>query len=66
MPEVKATLTEEEMLMLYELARKRGVDPNTVLQQAISTEHILASNIGPNDKLQIKHSDSSISNVELE
>jgi uncharacterized protein YpuA (DUF1002 family) len=65
MPEVQAQISEEDLKTLLELAEKRGVDANTVLQQAISTEKLISDNVGPNDDLLIKRSDNSVSKIEF-
>lgn len=66
MPTVKAELTDEELRDLVELAKKRGVDANTVLQQALSTEKLLADNVGSGDELLIKRPDKTWGKVVFE
>lgn len=51
---IEAELSRENFEALKELAQKRGLDANTVLQQAISTEKLIADNVGPKDELLIK------------
>jgi hypothetical protein len=65
MPSVQAQLTEEDVRTLMELAAKRGVDANTILQQAITTEKLIADNVGPKDDLLIRRSDNSFVRVEF-
>lgn len=66
MPEIKANLTEDQLKILLDLAEKRGLDANTVLQQAITTEHLISQNVGSHDELLIKRQDKSMSKVVLE
>ena len=63
MPEVQATLTDEEMQALLELASRRGVDPNTVLKQAIATEKLISDNVKEGDDLLIKKPNNTIAKV---
>jgi hypothetical protein len=63
MPKIQAELTDEQLRILTELARQRGVDANTVLQQAISTEDLLARNVGDGDDVIIKRKDKSLAKV---
>ena len=60
---VEAELTPEALDTLRELAKLRGVDANTVLQQAISTEKLLADNVGVNDEVLIKTPEGTYSKV---
>jgi predicted transcriptional regulator len=57
MAEYKVDLTDEQVRMLQELAAKRGVSANTVLQQAINTEKVIADNVDQGDDLLIKKGD---------
>jgi predicted transcriptional regulator len=57
MPAFKVELTDEQIRMLQELAARRGVDANTVIQQAISTEKLIADNVGEQDDLLIRKGD---------
>lgn len=63
MNEVTAQLTDEQLDTLKTLAAQRGLSANTVLQQAIATEGLLAANVGKNDVLQIKKPDNTVSEV---
>ena len=63
MPEVRAKLTDENLEALKQLAIARGIDANTVLQQAISTEKLIADNVKPGDDLLIKRKDNTFSKV---
>ena len=51
---VEAELSLADFETLKELAQKRGLNANTVLQQAIATEKLISENVGPNDELLIK------------
>jgi predicted S18 family serine protease len=57
MPEYKVDLTDEQVQALQELARRRGLKMNEVLQQAISTEKLIADNVEEGDDLLIKKGD---------
>ena len=57
MAEYKVDLTEEQVKALQELARRRGLKMNEVLQQAISTEKLIADNVEEGDDLLIKKGD---------
>jgi hypothetical protein len=57
MAEYKVDLNDEQLQMLHDLARRRGVDANTILQQAISTEKLIADHVGDEDELLIKKGD---------
>ena len=57
MAEYKVDLTDEQIKMLQELAAKRGVNANTIIQQAISTEKLIADNVDQGDDLLIKKGD---------
>lgn len=59
MPDVRAELTQEAYDALLKLAKDRGIDANTALQQAISTEKLIADNMKPGDDLLIKRQDNS-------
>ena len=63
---VQAEISEELFSALKELAAKRGVTANTVLQQAIATEKLLADNIGADDKVLIAKPDKSMRQVIFE
>lgn len=56
--QVTAQLTESQIQTLSELAMKRGIDANTVLQQAIGTEKLLDESMIKGDKLIIKRGDN--------
>ena len=63
MPQVTADLTDEQYQALLDIASKRGVDANTALQQAISTEKLIADNVNPSDDLLIKRSDNQVTKI---
>lgn len=63
MREIKAMLPDDLVEILQKLARERGVDANTVLQQAIATENLLSENVEPGDDVIIKKRDNSISRI---
>ena len=65
MPEIKANLSDEQLAILLDLAEKRGVDANTVLQQAIGTEHLISQNVGDKDELIVKKQDNSVAKFEF-
>lgn len=58
MAQYKVELSEEVIKALQELARRRGLDANTIIQQAITTEKLIADNVGKDDDLLIKKGDS--------
>ena len=60
---VEAELTQAQFNTLKELAGRRGVNANTVLQQAIETEKLFADEIGPSDEVLIKRADNTYSKV---
>lgn len=57
MAEYKVDLTDEQVKALQELAQRRGLKLNEVLQQAISTEKLIADNVEEGDDLLIKKGD---------
>lgn len=57
MPEYKVDLTDEQVKTLQELARRRGLKLSEVLQQAITTEKLIADNVDEGDDLLIKKGD---------
>lgn len=63
MPVVSANITDRQLKALGEMAAKAGVDPNTVLQNAIDTVKFLSDNVGKDDKLQILKPDNKIATV---
>ena len=63
---VEAELPRELFEALRELATRRGVDANTVLQQAIKTEKLLADNVGVEDEVLIRKSNNSYARVLFE
>ena len=63
MPDITAKLSDDELKGLLDLSRRRGVDANTVLKQAIATELLIARNVGPADALLIRKHDSSMLKV---
>jgi hypothetical protein len=65
MPQVQAQISDEDLSSLLELARRRGVDANTVLRQAIRTAKLISDNVGPKDDLIVKHSDNTISTFQF-
>jgi hypothetical protein len=50
-------LSPENIEALKSLATRRGMDANTIIQQAIATEKLIADNVGENDDLLIKKGD---------
>lgn len=60
---VEAELAPDAFEALKDLAEKRGLSANTVLQQAINTEKLLADNVGLDDEVLIKKSDNTYSKV---
>jgi hypothetical protein len=54
---VEAEISQANFEALKDLAQKRGLDANTVLQQAIATEKLISDNVGPDDELLIKRGD---------
>jgi hypothetical protein len=60
---VKAELTDVQLQMLKDLAGRRGVSPNTVLQQAIETEKLLADNVHEADEVIIKRPNNTYAKV---
>ena len=61
--QIQAQVTTDQLEALKDLANRRGVDANTVLQQAITTEKLLADNIEPGEDLLIKKNDNTYSKV---
>jgi predicted transcriptional regulator len=57
MAEYKVDLSDEVVRALQELAARRGLKMNEVLQQAISTEKLIADNVDEGDDLLIKKGD---------
>ncbi|MGZ8287134.1 MAG: hypothetical protein ACXW27_01680 [Allosphingosinicella sp.] len=57
MAEYKVDLSDEVVRALRELAARRGLKMNEVLQQAISTEKLIADNVDEGDDLLIKKGD---------
>jgi hypothetical protein len=57
MAEYKVDLTDEQIRALQDLAKRRGVKMNEVIQQAISTEKLIADNVDEGDDLLIKKGD---------
>lgn len=60
---VQAELSKSAFDALKELARRRGVDANTALQQAIATDKLISDHVGINDKLLIEKPDKTYSRV---
>lgn len=54
MNEYRINLDESSIKAIAELAQLRGVDANTVIQQAVATEKLIADNVGVDDELLIK------------
>lgn len=63
MPQVQANLTDADLRDLVEIAKRRGVDANTALQQAISTEKLILDNVQDGDDLLIKKPNNTVSKV---
>ncbi len=60
---VQAELSKSAFDALKELARRRGVDANTVLQQAITTEKLLSDHVGVDDRLLIERPNKTYARV---
>lgn len=60
---MQAELSKSAFDALKELARRRGVDANTALQQAIATDKLISDHVGINDKLLIEKPDKTYSRV---
>ena len=60
---IKAELPESLYNALVELAKKRGVSANTVLQQALETEKYLADKEGQGAKVLIEEEDKTIKRI---
>jgi len=58
MPEFTVSLSDEQIEAIRQLAEQRGVAANTIVQQAISTEKLIADNVGTKDELLIKRGDT--------
>ncbi|MBA3810035.1 MAG: hypothetical protein H0X27_00005 [Caulobacteraceae bacterium] len=63
MPQVQANLTDADLQDLVEIAKRRGVDANTALQQAIATEKLILDNVQDGDDLLIKKPNNTVSKV---
>jgi predicted transcriptional regulator len=57
MAQYNIELSDEDVARITELAKKRGVSASTIIQQAVSTEKLIADNVAPNDDLLIKSGD---------
>ncbi len=60
---VQAELSQSAFDALKELARRRGVDANTALQQAIATDKLISDHVGINDKVLIERPDKTYARV---
>ena len=60
---VTAELPEDLYETLVELAKKRGVTANTVLQQAIQTEQYLSEREAAGEKVLLEKSDRSLKRI---
>lgn len=60
---VSADLTPELLRDLKELAVRRGLSANQVLQQAISTEKLFADSVGKGDKVLIHRPNNTTQQV---
>lgn len=58
MAEYKIDLSDEDIARIAALARERGVSADTIVQQAIATEKLIADNVGAQDELQVKRGDT--------
>ncbi len=56
---IQAEITPAQLEMLKELAGRRGVSANTVLQQAIETAKVLADNVHQADEVLIRRPDNT-------
>ena len=62
---ITAELSEQALRTLEELAKKRGVSANTVLEQAIVTEKFLSDKQDAENKVLIERKDRSLEQVIL-
>lgn len=60
---VSAEISPATLDALKALVALRGSDANTVLEQAVATEKLLADNVGAGDKLLIQKENNSFSQV---
>ncbi|WP_288588520.1 hypothetical protein [uncultured Methylobacterium sp.] len=60
---VQAELSKSAFEALKDLARRRGVDANTALQQAIATDKLISDNVGVRDKVLIERPDKTYARV---
>ncbi|KMO12301.1 hypothetical protein SQ03_24680 [Methylobacterium platani JCM 14648] len=60
---MQAELPKSTFDALKELAERRGVDANTVLQQAIETEKLLSDHVGVDDKVLIERPNKTYARV---
>jgi hypothetical protein len=57
MPKVTVDLSEEDLKAILAQAKARGVSPNTIIQEAVTTQKVITENVGENDDLLIKKGD---------
>lgn len=58
MAEYKIDLSDEDIARIAALAKERGVSADTIVQQAIATEKLIADNVGAQDELQVRRGDT--------
>jgi hypothetical protein len=63
---VQAELPVDLFNALKELAIRRGVSANTIVQQAIRTEKLLADNVAPDDKVLITKKNNTVQQILFE
>ncbi len=61
--QIQAQVTPDQFQALKDLADRRGVDANTVLQQAITTAKLIDDNVAPGDDLLIRKKDNTFSKI---
>ena len=57
MAKVTVELSEEELKSILAQAKARGVSPNTIIQEAVSTQKVISENVGADDEVLIKKGD---------
>jgi len=58
MTEYTINLSDEDIAKIAALAQQRGVSADTIVQQAVATEKLIADNVGAKDDLLIKKGDT--------
>lgn len=57
MPKVTVDLSEEDLKGILAQAKARDVSPNTIIQEAVTTQKVISENVGEKDDLLIKKGD---------